>query len=803
MIVRRIYVVLTLLVFFIAGTGFALAADEADDDPGWPRVIKANGKELTVYQPQVDAWQEYKELHARYAFALREGASSPELFGVAEVVADTVVDQETRVVTIIPQSRELRFPDTTEEKAAALRATVESLLPPRQTINVSLERVLAYLDPEQQNLQHAVSLDLDPPKVFHSEQPAILVMILGEPQLKPVVQGKTDPMFVTNTNWDILYDTEGQNYYLLNQPGWLTTKDLVKGPWLPTTSLPAIFSTLPQDDNWSEVRKNIPGKAEKLATRVFVSTEPAELILTQGAPTYAPIPGTKLMRINNTEATVFLHAGEGKYYFLTAGRWFRAPGLDGPWTVASKDLPGDFALIPDNDPAAFVKASVPGTEDAKDAVLLASVPRTVAMEANTPPKLDVSYDGQPSFQAIPSTTVQYATNTTQSVFLVNGGYYCCDAGVWYSSNAPTGPWVYCTNVPAAIYTIPASHPAHNVTYVTVQSSTPSTVVYAQTAGYSGEYVAATGVLMFGAGMIVGALLNDRHHHYYPAPYSYGWGYRYNYAYGGYYRPPAIGHYYGPYRGGAVATAYNPRTGTYARGASVYGPRGSASRWGAYNPYTGARAVGGRVDTPYGSAGRGAYYNPSTGTAARGGFRSNAQGTVAGVKTNRGTGGVAWDTARGQGAVVKGRSGNVYAGADGKVYRKDKNGNWSMNTGKGWAPVNKQPRAQHQAQAQARPAQRPQTHQVQQERARQVQTPQASRPQNLQRPSVNQPRQSPQQLRQPRNERQFAPRSRDLDSQARARSRGDQLSQNRRRFDSNMRSGQRQERNLRRGGERRR
>ncbi len=800
--IHWIYLVLAL-VFLTAGTGRAFAAAEADDDPGWPRSIEENGKELTVYQPQIDSWQGYKELHARYAFALREGKSSPEVFGVAEVVADTEVDQETRVVTIIPQSRQLRFPDTTEEKAAALRATVESLLPPRHVMNVSLERVLAYLDPEQQTLQHAVSLDLNPPKIFHSEQPAILVMILGEPQLKPVIQGKADPMFVINTNWDILYDTGGQSYYLLNQPGWLTTKDLLKGPWLPTTSLPADFSTLPQDENWSEVRQYIPGKAEKLATRVFVSTEPAELLLTQGAPTYAPIPGTKLMRINNTEAAIFLHAGEGKYYFLTAGRWFRAPGLDGPWTVASKDLPGDFSLIPDNDPAAFVKASVPGTEDAKDAVLLASVPRTVAMDANTPPQLEVSYDGQPSFQVIPSTTVQYATNTAQSVFLVNGGYYCCDAGAWYSSSSPTGPWTYSTNVPEAIYTIPASHPAHNVTYVTVQSSTPSTVVYAQTAGYSGEYVAATGVLMFGAGMIVGALLNDRHHHYYPAPYSYGWGYRYNYAYGGYYRPPAIGHYYGPYRGGAVATAYNPRTGTYARGASVYGPGGSASRWGAYNPYTGARAAGRRVDTAYGSAGRGAYYNPRTGTAARGGFRSNAQGSVAGVKTNRGTGGVAWDTARGRGAVVKGRSGNVYAGADGKVYRKDKNGNWSMNTGNGWAPVNKQPRAQAKAQAQARPAQKPQTRQVKQERARQVQTPQAARPQNLQRPSVNQPRARPQQVRQPRNDRQFTPRGRDLDSQARARSRGDQLSQNRRRFDSNMRSGQRQERNLRRGGERRR
>jgi hypothetical protein len=75
------------------------------------------------------------------------------------------------------------------------------------------------------------------------------------------------------------------------------------------------------------------------------------------------------------------------------------------------------------------------------------------------------------------------------------------------SGAATGPRAFCTTVPAAIYIIPPSSPCHNVTYVVVQSSTPTTVVYSLTAGYSGEYVAATGVLMFGAGMLVGAGLN--------------------------------------------------------------------------------------------------------------------------------------------------------------------------------------------------------------------------------------------------------------------------------------------------------
>ena len=181
-------------------------------------------------------------------------------------------------------------------------------------------------------------------------------------------------MFVANTNWDIFYDAVTQRYYLLNQESWLTTRDLIKGPWDSTTTLPAGMSSLPNDDNWADVRQRMPGKPEKNPPQCLVTTEPAELILTQGEPKYSPIPGTSLLRMSNTEAVVFYNAGDGKHYFLTAGRWFRATSLDGPWSSASTDLPADFAKIPDNDPSAFVKASVPGTTEAKDAVLLASVP---------------------------------------------------------------------------------------------------------------------------------------------------------------------------------------------------------------------------------------------------------------------------------------------------------------------------------------------------------------------------------------------------------------------------------------------
>lgn len=754
---------LAALIVALLGVAPALRAQPAD--PGWPRVFKKDGKQLTVYQPQVDYWKDYSRIHFRCAIAVK-GVSKQEKFGVAEVDAVTVTDQGARIVAMVPTQRDIRFPNCSDPELAALRRAVDDLKPPGQATTLSLDRALAYLDPAQQATQPPVEVNLNPPRIFYSRQPAILVILMGEAQFKPVETNRTDLMFAFNTNWDLFYDSASQGYFLLNGDNWLVAPD-VRGPWTAAQSLPASLSTLPANDNWANARQNNPGKRAKVVPLVYASTEPAELIVTDGDPTFSPIKGTRLMRVVDTQSTLFFHASETKFYFLVAGRWFRAASLDGPWSAASSDLPADFARIPDDDPAAFVKASVPGTREAKDAVLLASIPTTTTVNV-TNATVQVVYNGAPQFQLIATTTVQYAVNTPQQVFLVSGKYYCCDAGVWFMSAAATGPWAFCTSVPTVIHTIPPSSPCHNVTYVVVQSSTPTTVVYSQTSGYSGEYVAATGVLMFGAGMMVGAAIaNSSHYGYYPpypCYYSYGCAATYHYGYGGYYYRGGAA--YGPYGGAGYTTSYNPSTGTYSRSAYAYGPYGSASAQTAYNPYTGGYARSAQVNTAYGSAGRAAGYNPYTGTSATAGYRSTAYGTAAAgraynpytgasaagasvstaygsasraaaynpttgqgataasrsgeygsasaMKTTSGGSAASWNTASGQGAVGKTSSGDVYAAKDGTVYKKDSSGGWSQNSGNGWESVSKTQSqsttaSSYQQQAQSQASSRQQQH----------------------------------------------------------------------------------------------
>lgn len=691
-------------------------------DPGWPRVVQLGNLTLTIYQPQVDYWHGYTNTHYRCALAVK-GVTPQEKFGAVEVDANTQIDQANRTVVVVPTHRQFSFPNTPAAETAALIDAINKIRPPGQPTTVSLDRVLAYLKPDEQKTQPTVDVNLDPPKIFYSSQPAILLMFMGEPKFKPVAKNRTDLLFALNANWDVFYDTPSHKYYLLNNDSWLSAAD-PKGPWTTAPQLPQSLSSLPEGESWNRIRQNIPGKPAGIAPMVFVSSAPAEIIVTQGDPTYTPIPGTDLLRVDNTDSVLFRDTADGKLYFLTAGRWFGAASLEGPWAAASKDLPADFARIPDSDPSSVVKASVPGTRDARDAVMLASIPTTTTVSTATNAAIDVTYSGQPEFQ--PATaSVQYAVNSPYPVFLVGGTYYCCSKGVWYVSPNAAGPWAFCTSVPQAIYAIPPSNPFYNVTYVNVQSSTPSTVVYGYTAGYTGSYVAATGVLMFGAGMLAGAALSGGGNYYYPMPayYSYGCGAVYNYGYGGYYGTSRA--VYGPYGGGGYSTAYNPSTGTYSRSAYAYGPNGSASATRTYNPYTGtatasrsvstpygtasrgaayntqtgARAAGGTVSTPYGSAGRAAGYNPQTGNAAAGGYRSTANGTAAGVTTSKGNsaGGVTtskggsaagWNTANGQGGVAKTQNGDVYASRDGNVYKKDPGGSWSENTGSGWQSASK-------------------------------------------------------------------------------------------------------------------
>jgi hypothetical protein len=645
-------------------------------DIGWPRQKTSPDGKLIYYQPHFDEWSSFKNVHGRMAFQVTPTGGQPTM-GVAEIYIQTEADVTTHTVLLHDlQVLETRFPTVQDPSVRdKLDSLVKSFLRPEATLTISLARMIAAT--EKPKLNPAQGMKNDPPPIFVSYVPALMLIVMGEPVYSPIPNTKLD--FIVNANWP-LFSYEKEKFYLLSGTQWLEAKEL-NGPWKKTDDVPKDFSKLPDDPSWADVKKALPAKkSSDPAPQIFFSQVPAELLLFKGPPVYGKVPGTTLSYATNTESDVFVHGATKTTYILLSGRWFRASSLQGPWTFASLDLPVDFQQIPESSPAADVRSSVPGTPEADDAVLLAQVPQTVTVnKEEAASKIMVTYAGTPEFKPIEGTMLSYAVNTSDKVIKVGDLYYLCFQAIWFVSSSPNGPWKTAESVPKEIYTIPPSSPVYNVTYVNQTVNSSGDVEASYTAGYMGIYVGTS--LYWGTGW------------YYPPYYYPGIYYGYPYTYGvaaGY--NPYTGRYgaggavYGPYGGAGWGATYNPSTGTYARGASVYGPGGSRTVAQAYNPYTGTYAATRQGSNPYSQWGQSVYTRGNQ--AAVTSHVTTAAGTVGTIRTSGGGGAIAKTGPGGDAFAGKTASGDVYAGKDGNVYKRDSNGSWSKYENGGWNNVDK-------------------------------------------------------------------------------------------------------------------
>jgi hypothetical protein len=686
-------VVATLAALAVAGQTSApfmgAAAAPAPPPPvdgGWPRFYDLpSGGAIVVYQPQVASWDKQKHLVAFSGVSYRPKDAQTPTVGTIKLEADTSVALTDRLVHFENMKIvEANFKTTPKQDVREIAAVIDKAIPDDERV-LGLDRILANLDKSQIIPKNVEGLKADPPTIFFSKTAAVIVNLDGEAIWSPIKDN--DLKYAVNTNWDLFLHEPTKQYYLRNQNSWLKAAD-VKGPWVSTTTVPASFNKLPAEENWKDVKAALPPKppAAGVAPKVFVSLSPGELILLTGEPIYTPVQGTDLLWVSNTESDVFRVGKTGAVYYLVAGRWFSAPDFSGPWTFATPSLPPSFKKIPLEHPRSRVLASVPGTDQAAEAVLLAQIPNTARVNRKQLKAPDVAFQGDPQFTAIEPTKVQRATNTDKDVFLIGGRYYMCYQAVWFVGGSPTGPWEVASTVPQEIYQIPASSPSYHVTYVTVEDSDDEWVTYAAAAGYTGMMV-AWGCTVWGTGWYYPpywGYYGGFYPYYYPYFPTYGYSAWYNPWTGAYGRSAAV---YGPYGGAGVGARYNPRTGTYARGAAAYGPYGARGVAQAYNPRTGTYAATRQGSNPYGSWGstgvqRGddwmktnRYTNNRTGTTTRT-IRTDQGSAV----TRRGPNG---------GTVGVGDGGNIYAGKDGNAYRRQ-DGTWQKYENGGWTNTDRQP-----------------------------------------------------------------------------------------------------------------
>ena len=699
-------------------------------DP-WPKVVKQNNATYTLYQPQLDSWDGYNFAAHAAASVLPTGAKDPS-FGVIEITARTHVFRLFRTVHFRDiEVTKATFPSAPTQ-AAWYQQGFQTMVSGGDS-TMSLDRLQAMLSIQDAlKLGRSVPVKNDPPKIVFSPRTAVLVSIDGNATWGPVTGTSLER--VINSRALVLLDDKSGKYYVHVFDGFVEAPALT-GPWTVAKTLPNGASKAAQDLSKQRVVDLMNGPADKklsLKTAVpdvIVTTTPTELVITDGAPDWAPLAGTNLLYVKNTTGNVFKDLNNQNTYVLVTGRWFQAADLAGPWQyVPAQSLPPAFFQIPDDSPKENVKAAIPSTAQAQEAVIANQIPETATVyraKATFTPVIN----GAPDLKPIPDTSLMYVFNSPMPIIMVSQyQWYGVQNGVWFTASSAQGPWVVATSIPASIYSIPPSSPLYYVTYVKIYDVTPQTVVVGYTPGYMGTVLAPEGIVVYGTGYTYVPYISTTV--WYPPPITYGYaanptwtpwtgwmmGFGLGWAMGaawgssccwGYAAAPYWGAMpYAPY-GGYAYSGY--ARGPYG-GAAAWGPGGWAAttgnvyhQWGAttavtrtsagynawtgnawasragtsYNSVTGRESAGQRAGVEnvytgnYAYGQRGATYNPNTGVMARGGSATYGNAYSGSQSTAR-YGQVTGPGGNTAGAARVGN--NYYADHDGNVYK---------NTGSGW------------------------------------------------------------------------------------------------------------------------
>lgn len=631
------------------------AASARADDPGWPREFETSSGTFMVYQPQPERL-DGDVLEGRAAFSVQKDPDANPVFGVLWFTEQIQIDRDSSTVDArsLDVTR-VRLPGITSDQATRYERLVEDEAA-GWDLSGSLEELQAGLAAAEKERASVEGLDNTPPRIrFHARR-AILVVYDGEPALEPIGDSRLEG--VVNTPYAVIYDPQSRVYYLNGANLWYRARNPL-GPWTPTATPPsAVRDVVPPDTSTYDQVEGPPPD-------VLTATEPTELIATDGPADWAPLVDDELLYVANTESDVIREVSTQNVFVLISGRWFRAPSTDGPWTFVRGDqLPTSFREIPPDSPKGQVLASVAGTDQADDALADAEIPQTSAIRRSDT-SLTVAYDGDPEFEPIEGTDLQYAVNTDAEVILADGRYYACDQGVWYIADDAEGPWAVSETRPLGLEDIPPSCPVYDARYVYVYDATPDVVYAGYLPGYLGCYP-YYGTVVYGTGYHYRGWRGR--HHYYPRRFTWGFYARYN---------PWLSRW-------SFGFSYSSgflRTGTRWHWGSTRARTRVRSAWfgpgGFRRPLlrpdrTLARERPTRIRTRVSDLPANVYSRPSNVTRVD-------------LSANRTRGrSIARPIPR------PGMSNDLFAGKDGRVYRRDRSGGWEVRQGTEWKPTDLPP-----------------------------------------------------------------------------------------------------------------
>ncbi len=197
----------------------------------------------------------------------------------------------------------------------------------------------------------------------------------------------------------------------------------------------------PRDASSSGFNRNPP--------RIVVSETPARLMLIDQRPVRAPITGTSLEQVVNTDWNLFYDTQGRSWYVINEGVWQTESLLaSGNWPTTDR-LPEDFLRLPNGQRWQAVREALPPrTGGTKPPALIVSLEPTEL----------VLIDGAPRLQAIPGADgLMEVANSASDLFQLDGRWYFLAAGRWFSSTSLKDGWAPVDELPGAFAKIPQDH----------------------------------------------------------------------------------------------------------------------------------------------------------------------------------------------------------------------------------------------------------------------------------------------------------------------------------------------------------
>src|ERR1043165_7290102 len=183
------------LLIILFTTTAAFAQTKANDH-GWPRKCAIGDNNVGVYQPPIEEWTG-NSFAARAAMAITQSSSKQPLYGVLWFTARAEIDKVNRLVTLSDfKVKKINLP-LAPDKAAALEAALQARAAKQDEV-IALDRLLADMAINHAATDNATyEVRNDPPQVFFSTRPAILVLIDGAPVFRPIKERRLERVINT------------------------------------------------------------------------------------------------------------------------------------------------------------------------------------------------------------------------------------------------------------------------------------------------------------------------------------------------------------------------------------------------------------------------------------------------------------------------------------------------------------------------------------------------------------------------------------------------------------------------------